>query len=163
MESATTQIHVRDDLFVTVDTADLSLLEGRRWHIYAPQNSRLRYARAAGPYHTQSLMHRLIVGACKGEIVDHINGNGLDNRRSNLRLCSQLQNMGNRDKSRNSNQPFKGIRFQTDKPRKKPWRACIGKECQYLGHFATAEEAARAYDAAAIQRYGEFALLNFKN
>lgn len=163
MESATTQIHVRDDLFVTVDTADLSLLEGRRWHIYAPQNSRLRYARASGPYHTHSLMHRLIVGAGKGEMVDHINGNGLDNRRSNLRLCSQLQNMGNRGKSRNSNQPFKGVRLVRDKPRNKPWRASIGKECRHLGFFATAEEAARAYDAAATERYGEFAFLNFKN
>lgn len=146
-----------------VDRADAGLVSNQRWTLYAGKSG-LKYARASGRYSaTLSLMHRLISGAKLGEHVDHINGNGLDNRRSNLRVCTHAENMGNRRKQKNSAQPFKGVRKRTEKPTPNPWRACIGKEQKYLGCFATAEEAARAYDSAAVERYGAFAKLNFQD
>lgn len=143
-----------------VDEADLPLVTGLKWHVHSVQNSNLRYARS-WPYGNNSFMHRLITGATPGQHVDHANGDGLDNRRANIRICTHAQNMGNRSKLKNSGQPYKGIQFLADKFRTNPWKACIGKEQKYIGVFASAEEAARAYDVAAIARYGEFARLNF--
>lgn len=104
-----------------------------------------------------TFIHREVMGAKKGQIVDHINGNPLDNRRSNLRFCTQAENCRNQKLSSNNTSGYKGVHLIGKK-----WRAMImvdGKNI-HLGMYATAEEAARAYDNTATVEHGEFAKLN---
>lgn len=106
-------------------------------------------------------MHRLLTNAPKGMLVDHKNGNGLDNRRENIRLCTNSQNGMNQDSPKPNG--YKGVTF--DKSRgKSPWLARITKDgvMTYIGCFGTALEAAKAYDIAAKKVFGEFAKVNFR-
>ncbi len=107
-------------------------------------------------------MHRTILDAKKGESVDHCNDIGLDNQRHNLRRCTHKQNIQNRRRNRNNKCGYKGVCL--DRTGKK-WQASIGSPSQgnrkHLGRFSCLIEAAKAYDEAAIERYGEFARLNF--
>ena len=103
-------------------------------------------------------MHRLILDAPKGLEVDHIDGNGLNNQRSNLRLCTRTQNARNARRRKNGSSRFKGV----CKTREGRWNARIyanGKRAN-LGVFKNEADAARAYDAAAAEAFGEFARLN---
>jgi HNH endonuclease len=106
-------------------------------------------------------MHRLIMDARAGEVVDHINGDGLDNRRSNLRVCLQAENSRNRRKGEGFSSRFKGVSLVKGR-REKPWRAQIrhGEKVRCLGYFSLEEEASRAYDEAAIALFGAFARVN---
>lgn len=105
-------------------------------------------------------MHRFLLNPPEGGEVDHRNRDCLDNRRANLRHATREQNACNMPAKRNNRTGFKGIWF--DAPRGK-YRAEVQSEGRRirLGQFATAEEAARAYDAAALRFHGEFAWLNF--
>lgn len=105
------------------------------------------------------LMHRWIIGAKPGQMMDHINGNKLDNRRENLRFCTISQNIANRPISISNNTGYKGVGYRKDR---KKYRARIkvnGKEI-HLGYFDTPQEAARRYDQGAKTYFGEFAFLN---
>lgn len=114
------------------------------------------------------LMHREILKAPKGIDVDHINHNKLDNRKQNLRLCFRGQNLLNKNKRSDSRLKYKGIMYvrpsktMKDAVRKKPYYASIRINGIRLGlgYFATQEDAARAYNAAAAKHHGEFARLN---
>lgn len=109
------------------------------------------------------LVHRFLLNAQDGEIVDHINGNPLDNRLCNIRITTQKVNCINRRKAVGKSR-FKGVFFDSRKsPLKKPWRAAVwpNNEVRYLGYFLDEESAARAYDAGAREAYGAYAVLNF--
>ena len=105
------------------------------------------------------LMHRYLLSVPKNKVVDHINGNPLDNRRINIRICEQSENARNQKIKKSK---YKGIYF--DK-RSNKWisRITLNYKGIHLGSFNTKEEAALAYDKAAIKYHGEFSNLNFKN
>lgn len=102
------------------------------------------------------LLHRLVMKATTGQVIDHINRDGLDCRRSNLRQSSRSLNAANSAVSLKSRSGFKGVHLERGR-----WRARIGDNpMQSLGSFDTKEEAAAAYDAAAFARWGNHARLN---
>ncbi|GEM_PF-1546853 len=109
----------------------------------------------------QILLHRFIVGAIGSDIVDHINHNKLDNRKSNLRICNNQQNTMNRGKQSNGKNDYKGICLTSDGR----WQAQIGYDGEsiYLGLYDDPETAAKAYDHAARMFFGNYAYLNFPN
>ena len=135
-----------------VDDEDYELVSRYRWNA-ARRSSRL-YATTtlAAPV----LMHTLIMGQ---RWVDHIDGDGLNNQRSNLRLATQSQNSANTG-SRGGTSRFKGVCWD---PVNSRWVAQIttGNHARKLGRYMTEELAARAYDAAALAAWGEYARLNF--
>jgi hypothetical protein len=112
-------------------------------------------------------LHRLIMNEPVGQSVDHINGDKLDNRRSNLRICSHFGNMRNRKTSTHAGKQsrFKGVYWSASS---KKWAATIGVYSfekrrsvpTYLGVYLTEEAAALAYNKAASKLFGEFARLN---
>jgi hypothetical protein len=109
-------------------------------------------------------MHRVIMNAPAGVQVDHANGDRLDNRRSNLRLCDQTLNNANRRAGKPSRSGFRGVYFDNNSAaHPSPWLAEIQvrRVRIRLGHHATPEIAARAYDRAARDAFGLFARLNF--
>jgi HNH endonuclease/AP2 domain len=106
-------------------------------------------------------MHRAIMRAPTGAVVDHINGDTLDNRRSNLRVVTQAQNSRNRRKTPGLTSAYKGVYYRAE-AKSYPWCAIIqvnGMKVQ-LGQFMTERDAALAYNAAATRLHGEFARLN---
>lgn len=107
------------------------------------------------------LMHRQILGITEYSIqVDHINMNGLDNRRCNIRACTRSQNFMNQKSYKNSSSKYKGVEWRKDT---KKWRARIrmDKKLYHIGCFENEIDAAKAYDEFAKKMFGEFARTNF--
>lgn len=103
------------------------------------------------------LMHNIIM---KDKLIDHIDGNKLNNQKSNLRKCTNQQNQMNRKKSKNCTSRFKGVYFNK-KSNKWMSRLILNKETIFLGEFKTEEDSAKAYDSKARELFGEFARCNF--
>ena len=106
-------------------------------------------------------MHREIMETPGHLVCDHINRNGLDNRKKNLRNCTKRENNLNQPAQRNSVSRYKGVYRRKNM---KKWAACIkskGKQ-RHLGYFNSEMEAAKAYDKAAKKYHGEFARCNFE-
>jgi len=99
------------------------------------------------------LMHRVIMNAKKGEIVDHKNHNTSDNRKENLRIVTHAQNMMNRKRNSNCTLP-KGVEKVLNR-----YRACISKDGKkiHLGTYSSISEAAKVYNKKAVELFGEFA------
>lgn len=143
-----------------VDDADYEWLSQWKWAF----NGRYAYRHPMinRKYH-HKMMHRELIQPPPGMQVDHINGNTLDNRRSNLRICTPEQNSGNRRKSRGAiTSVYKGVWFERSTQR---WGTGVQRgKCRYpLGYYDTEIEAAYAYDAGAREVFGEFAKVNFPN
>lgn len=138
-----------------IDDADLELVSQYKWfHARSGTGYAQNSTRENG--RTRSIqMHRLIMSPAAGMFVDHINGDTLDNRRSNLRVCTRTENARNR---RGTNKHgFKGV-YKVDGK----FQATIYKDGhnKSLGYYATVEAAARAYNQAAIEYFGDFARTN---
>ena len=146
---------------VSVDDQDVHFLSDFHWNVRA--SGRTSYVQKAlfsdGQYVGYRSLHRLIMGCPDDMVVDHINGDGLDNRRANLRICTAAQNTRNRKVNRNSASGFKGVELSTAPRTNNPWRARItvdGRRIS-LGSYPTPEEAYAAYCRAAKKMHGEFA------
>jgi len=143
--------------FAIVDADDYERLAKYKWHAY--KNGSTYYASRTSA-NKKIIMHREIMQAPKGLLVDHIEGNGLNNRKSNLRLCTRVQNARNKRPKHNGSSRYKGVYWHISY---RKWAAnirCNGKQ-KYLGRFDDEIEAAVAYDRKAELLFGEFAYLNF--
>lgn len=147
-----------------IDDQDSHRVLGHRWSFYKNRESGNGYA-VSSIEGKNVTMHRFILGVTDPTIlVDHINGNGLDNRRCNLRIATRAQNNANSGKRKTNTSGFKGVHFTKRRAHlPKPWAAYLGtlKKTRFLGYFETAVDAAKAYDKAALTHHGEFARLNF--
>ncbi len=154
-------IPLTQDKFAIVDEEDYEWLCQYKWH--ASKKGRTWYA-ASQRSKKRLTMHRVILNAPKGLVVDHINHNGLDNRKENLRLCTYAQNSQNSRPHNRLNKwsQYKGVTF--DKKRNY-FKALIqhNKKKYFLGSFKNEIKAAKAYDKKAREFFGEFAYLNFPN
>jgi hypothetical protein len=120
-----------------------------------------REVRRPGRRPTTEKLHQAVLRAPPGVVeIDHINHDGLDCRRSNLRPATTQQNQANRGPQRNNTSGFKGVRWSSQG---RTWQAQIkvSGRVRYLGRFADPKTAASAYDRAALDAFGEFAWLNF--
>ncbi len=142
---------------VLIDKKDMPLVSPYNWYARKTTNTSyaVRSSRVNGKRGT-TWMHRVILGLKKGEMTDHINGDGLDNRRCNLRKCTNAQNQHNMH-ARWGRSKYRGVHWNGR------WvaRIRVNGEPIYLGRFAEETDAAHAYDKAAIEHHGEFANLNF--
>lgn len=150
------EINLSKNLKAIIDEEDYELVSLYKWHVTSH-----KYAGHTPAPGKCIYMHRLILNVKKGEVVDHINGNTLDNRKSNLRICKQNKNVKNRKKSSLNKTGYKGT-FKVNKNLKKDYTAQIQVDSKriHLGYFATVIEAAEAYNEAAIKYFGEYAQLN---
>ena len=143
-----------------IDAEDVDRVLQYKWHAchrppnwYAATSAERRRGRVI-------YLHRLIAGAKPGEHVDHINGDGLDCRRQNVRICTNAENRRNMRSTRGVSR-YKGVASSTGNATR-IWAAYIWFNNRKigLGNYETEEEAARAYNAAALNYHGEFACLN---
>jgi hypothetical protein len=144
------ELRTADGTAFTVSLSDLPRVAAMKWHVVAKRGQPRVFTTIC---YRRVPLHRFIMGA---GLWDHRDRDPLNNERGNLRRCSSSQNGANRRPCGASG--LKGVVFMADKPRTKRWRAII--QHRHLGTFATAAEAAAAYDRAASAMWGEFAALN---
>jgi len=146
-------------IFALVDIDNYNLISKYYWH---GKNSDCTFYAISRINGKRVRMHRLILGLKHDDRQqgDHINGNGLDNRRCNLRIVTEQQNRFNTRKRKGTSSKYKGVSWHVQT---KKWRVNISANgTDYvLGLFCSEKEAALTYDRAAIQFHGEFASLNF--
>lgn len=156
------EIELTKGFVALVDDVDAEKVAAFKWHVSKP--TRIVYASAYVPrtikgVYKKMYLHRFIMNCPKGLVVDHINGNGLDNRRENLRVCTHKENCRNKTRRIKTSYKYKGVVL--DK-RSNTWYARIRHDKQRVLSKAvqTEVEAAHEYNKLAIQYHKEFACLN---
>lgn len=151
---------------VLYDPVDDPIVSRFKWRVHLSGSTRKPYA--VTYLNKKPLgMHRLIMGLPSHMEIDHINGNGLDNRRENLRICTPAQNRQNAPGWAKRKCPYKGVSKITKWRRARSttpiWEAriCYDSKQRVIGTYLTPQEAAHAYDAQARIHHGRFACLNF--
>jgi len=146
-------IPLGDGFYAYVAAADYDWLSRHTWHLHGGYATRSQGDKSI-------LMHREIMQAPEGMVVDHFDGNKTNNCRLNLRVCTPGENRRNQRKRHGSCSKFKGVLY--DKRRHKWFARCrVDGQIYWLGYFEDEAEAARAYDRKAVELFGEFARLNF--
>jgi len=154
LPDACVRIHCASSSFI-IDEADFPEVSSYQWH------KRGRYfATKKSGRHT--VIHRFLMGLETGDdrVIDHISGDTSDNRRCNLRVCRQLDNSKNQRLSRANNTGYKGVTYNKRLGKYIAQIATERKPQQHLGVFDNPEDAAAAYDRAALLLHGEFARTN---
>ena len=159
-DDGTVEIMLTQGKVAIIDEEDMALVGGRRWYAHKRNGSFYTATMIYRADGTRTLlsMHQLFLPEAKQ--IDHINRDGLDNRRINLRMCTPTQNQHNRGPMQGSSSKYKGVAWHK---RRGKWQAYIkiGDKIRHLGVFTDELAAARAYDIAARQHFGEFARPNF--
>ena len=163
------EIQLTQGKWSKIDKEDLELIQQYKWFYNSHINYNTGYS--ITNYHKKSIkMHRLIKKndldikaielniLSKHILVDHINGDGLDNRKINLRICNHNENICNSKLRKNNTTGYKGVDIKRKKYRS---RIQLNKKSIVIGSFDTAIEAARAYDRKAIELFGKYANTNF--
>jgi len=147
------RVEIHPNKSVLIDLDDLAKVSAHSWCIAGKGRVRARVSTK------RIYLHRFIMSPPSGSVVDHVNGDPLDNRKTNLRICSPAENAKNRSKNKISSSSYKGVRWHKVTAR---WCAVIksnGKQ-YWLGLFKNEKDAALAYDSAARRLHGEFAKTN---
>jgi hypothetical protein len=156
----TVEVQLTRGMVALVDDADWPQVDAYKWHAVEARpgifyaETRLRNARCP------LRMHRFLLDAQTGQVIDHRNHNGLDNRRGNIRFCTITQNNQNQKLSRRNTTGYKGVSWHSQAQKYQVFISLDGRN-RNLGLFSDVIEAAQAYDRAAQGLYGEFASLNF--
>lgn len=164
-QSGTARVPLSNGLEAIIDAADTPIVEGHNWHAFGdvgrPGNhthyARTNARRPDGSRHPVPLHHMLLGKPPKGMVVDFVNGNGLDCRRSNMRFATRAQDSQNYRKPVTNTSGAKGV--SEFRGRYVAQIRAFGP-ITHLGLFGSVEEAARAYDAAARDMHGAFARTN---
>lgn len=140
-----------------IDDCDFQEISAYKWHALTDGYNWYAARKRDGK---QFRMHNQLMVPPVGCFVDHLDGNGLNNQRRNMRVCSHAQNMANTKKKKNNKSGFKGVCW---KKKNKKWVSQIKSgRVIHLGLFTDKIEAAMAYDEAALRIHGPFALTNKK-
>ena len=148
------EIQISDGFVAQVDDDDYDMVSKHKWRIQ--MNTNKPYAVA------QIYMHRLISNVEIDKVLDHADGNSLNNTKSNFRIATKSQNRQSSKKQKNTSSKYKGVYWNK---KSKKWQCTIayGGKSFYLGSYENEDDAGRAYDVEAKINFGEFANLNFKD
>lgn len=137
-----------------IDIDDIEKIKKYKWHAINNRNKNF-YVETSNKEISNRLLHRFIMDAPEGMVVDHINRNPLDNRKCNLRICTNTQNMENCDMRKNNTSGCKGVYWAKDKNK---WTVQIGLngKTKYIGRFNNYEDAVKARIEAVEKYYGKF-------
>jgi hypothetical protein len=147
-DGMTAEIVTKKGESILISAEDVDLVTGVNWHV-----SKNGYAKRNCP---SAYLHRILLGASSGQLVDHKNSDRLDCRRSNLRICGAAGNARNKSMHPSNRTGFKGV-YLHSQIGKYVARICADRATRYLGCFDTAEEAHEVYCLAADMLHGEFA------
>lgn len=154
-------IRLTRNKFALVDDQDFNWLNEFNWYAHKGKSPGLWYVSRGvnKPKRTTISMHRLILDVPQGVDIDHIDRNGLNNQRNNLRVATKIQNAGNQRKIVGASSRYKGVTWHK---RDNRWQAQLQtkKRMLFLGTFTIEQEAALAYDEAAMKYFGAYAYTN---
>lgn len=155
------KIQLSQDKVALVDDEDFERLNQVNWVAHKERNTwyAIGHKKVGLRNYKNTKMHRVIMNALDGEQIDHKDCNGLNNQKSNLRFCTNTENLRNARKRKGCISKLKGVSYHKQNNR---WRATINMDQKQisLGCYGTQQEAARAYNQAATELFGDFARLN---